>query len=1705
MVTHSSIYFEVLLALATISQLCFAAPHSFVPVQVQSYRSNSNLSSVPPPIFLSTEVNRDDNSSHGLSELFGNVIRESSFEMDGFDHNARLYGRVLMTNGTAEDTITFRFRPEQDKTASEYLFLFMSNNSEILDPSSDISFSTTESAGLFNVTVALDFNKFPGLVRVTVQAQRRVDGSLLDSISADYLAAGLAVYESETRALISGAGRSFTISSYKDVYKKPHWEFDVFAQYLNSSNSSNVRQSSKLPPYLSISDISSTLISHSGQIAWDSSLCSISDGEWDGVQVALKPGCGAGFAFGYMNESYFDGLHFAYDFEKNRAGKVNIFLEWEDFTLGTEFEYEEYTTYVLAEILGQPPAVVKQIQPENPFDPSGGEELYVEMINTVDVDIISFNVNSVPFYLKPGSRQFFRGPVEFFESAKFLTEAGRGKQLPWTISGLRERKTSNEESYNEIVTFEDETGFLFSYDGDDVSVFSLSPSSVSEHGNETIILIGNFTSFDPKNPDHGIHIGNVELDRDQLIAFSSSSLKILSPPRYKIGSGWDYNVVVRIGNSFSSPVQLTYEPSSLSVRKQVFGASFDSDSGVYTLNSCDNTTYMALLENYNGADGVFSWRLLNSSNFDLLSLANATHLVTNRSTLELPNKFIPLYNALHRVVAHVLIGNLSTISIYPVRRTETIVVGVSLVQPENRTISSPPVNMRIVAKIDLPECYTDPTTLIYEWEYENKMKTLLEAERMGIFPLSVHDADLKPHFNKFIWSAANSTGTRDDKVTPTRLGREFVVPRENLLHGVHRIRLTVRSANNSRLYGTSGASVTIMESQLRAVIGTGQLSRRASDAQDLFMSAQASADPDVITGENPSKGLSYEWSCRFSVHLNLSSPQECEESLLPTFARNSSAFVVESEALRNHTRFVVEDLEGEVYVQYTLAVRKESRIAFASQVVAIVDAGGLKLADYDRIELLNSLGERLNRDAVPFWEEVIIRPFTSSNTEWRFRLERPLTEKSRFFASGSKLITSPGYYTVAGRSDPGFQRVPLGIKADQLSPHQEYVFSISLQEPGKLSDEVTVGLKTVEVPFLIFPRVANNNGTVNTVFRTSATTSFAGNSSYNYQFYLIEVGKSTREYCVDGCTGANTVRFQVAKPGKFVLQCRLLSASGKKLLAVKNNSAILSVLATGTVGQVEQFDKEMDRDYLLGDDGGVNQKGFFVTESMHEQDRKIVAMSDDPSDDSCANYTRKWAKMSRVILGNELPNTANARNYVSLAANFARLKCVEDSDTLYELLGMVDESISRTPSEETLTTEAYSAEKGLPNVQLEEELLRFYNFSVTRAISKMSAGSSRERLVPLPGEVNNLMLDLSEMWMRHVTTSATSGRVCGWDATYTSSAIDGEPDQMLTPGRSEPPLGVNTIRVAVMCNKEQGTYLSTPFASFHWCDSVYDLSSSERMLVTVAESFDYPYLSGVQGTNRSETARIVMVDITTLGESNRLVSAMSDSAVLAQADSGEEEMESCYRVGLTMAPEAMTRSDECSQNVPYYMWPRKVYGRYLSAPFDNEAYERRTAGVGVTAETRNDSATVIAKSNILGLYGAYRTTCPGNALGVDSFGAMGVTLGGIMIGILSMVLIITGLTYALIAALVRAAAGHDEDNYMLENYVERDFFGRGQVRLNLPQNDGVSVSEEGSEAFEMEYSKEMEDALEELDSMMDGRGSVMVATRSDIPRGPLPT
>jgi hypothetical protein len=136
----------------------------------------------------------------------------------------------------------------------------------------------------------------------------------------------------------------------------------------------------------------------------------------------------------------------------------------------------------------------------------------------------------------------------------------------------------------------------------------------------------------------------------------------------------------------------------------------------------------------------------------------------------------------------------------------------------------------------------------------------------------------------------------------------------------------------------------------------------------------------------------------------------------------------------------------------------------------------------------------------------------------------------------------------------------------------------------------------------------------------------------------------------------------------------------------------------------------------------------------------------------------------------------------------------------------------------------------------------------------------------------------------------------------------------------------------------------------------------------------------------------------------------------------------------------------------FSLWPTKKYGSNYAHPFQDNAYMRRTEGVyAIDDSLQSNDSYVTIMSDHLGLYGAVRLACDnGLGIGLDIAGNL-ASLAGLLLGILFTVLVVTGLTYMLASTLVGGAVVPPDE--VDNNYVERDFFGRGQIRLNVQEEE----------------------------------------------------
>lgn len=1567
--------------------------------------------------------------------------------------------------------------------------------------------------------------------------------------------------------LLSGTDKKLKIPDYKDnLGGKNHYEFGTLVQFLNGSTSDAIldRESSVDPASLFSTDtLTAVMMKHSGQIDWDPEVCRLSLGTWDGSNLTLPDGCGMGMALGEGSDTAGGGLHFGYDFEEYRAGNVDVLFEWDRFTEGSEFEDVLYENYLKTEIGGDPPAIVRLVSPVGEFSTGGKEDLYVEMVNVNNASIESFVVNGAeaPFLLRPGTYQQFKGPSGFYESAVFQTASGTGKLLPWSINATRENGTRNDVSGLPIaypLTFIDQSGFKFSYDNQQSVLRRVEPSVLSDEGGEEIVLFGSFEPFNVSNPDHEITFNNQPINSTRVRTFNSTHITLESPPRSDVGTTWQYKVALQTDIDESNSVDIFYRAEFVPVRLRMFGGSLDRNgSGNYEFGRCSTVTIIGdELSGGETNDFEHEWTVIGPDGLDILKLPEAEEIDSSTNTLSMPVETLPEFDTIYNVTAKTSNNFTSGSSSVDIKRTRGNKIGVHIVPSANRTLSVPESSLRLVAKVDLPTCQDEilnaTDNMVYEWGWEHKGNT--------------GGSNNPPVYTKYQIKPSDGNLTENGDMGIIRIGREFIVPRseEQLSLGRHLAYLFVFEAaerespddlyapfvnpeNNSTTFGYAETKAWILQSDLQAVIGNGEEKVTTSGESTIEISGVSSFDPDILDNTR-TEGISYSWSCEQTWASDLLDAVPCAEILLPTPEINFAKFEVPASALMSEVAKDPRQRDSPLYLKYSLLASKPDstgtqRTGAATQVVEVTQRSELQLLSQQAVARLavrqaiptseevrsssrqsatltwkiqkgitisNGEGKTVDPKCVKFWEDLIITPVIQPQMElgttWRFELTRPANQRNVFFSSG-KLLSELGFYE--GGFGSTASRYPLGIKAGMLSPNQAYTFKIifGYDEDGiQREGTAEVSIRTVEYPLVVFPPLSLSKGTSDTIFRATARIDVEQDAAYNYQFYLYDIDDpSVDEYCLDGCTGAPVVLFRAFRPGNYSIEVRLLATNGNTVLDVIRNGKNISVTPSTQTPSIGEYEGSMTTDFANGDDGGVNQRGFFVSHAMRAQiddgvtqKSGLISLSGDRESaiETCHSLVPSFVKSTLNIAQKEQPTTANLRNYIILASNYARLSCVENEKTLYDLLSIVDSSLSRIPAENTVQSDSYKGEaarSAMPVADIVQEAQRFYNFTIARAISSQIArGSSRQRLAPVEGEVNNLILDLYEKWQEHVLRVATSGQVCGFSRIISTQVPDGLADPSLLKtdhGARSNPFGHSQLMVAVRCNEEQGLSLEGLYSKFEYCPAVFtpDESGSTRKIVSLAEMYDYVYLSGIQGKNMTDSSRLVSIDLTVLESSNRLVSALSSSDTLSSSSEGRAESipASCYTVGMQMEASvveklqrekklledlstrsqtrsrssAVGKSESCRFSA-FTMWPTKRYEESYTAPFQNNAYMRRGDGIVASGDPSNDSYVTI-QSPHLGLYGAIRLPCTRNIndFGLDELSGQLKSVLWLIFGIILTVIVVTALTYLLATTVFTGKAGEGDAAAEALAYVERDYFGRGGVQLVNRQHDEMSGTE----------------------------------------------
>jgi len=1491
----------------------------------------------------------------------------------------------------------------------------------------------------------------------------------------------------------------------------------------------------------SLADLTSTVTANRKVIDHDPTKCGATAGKLGGnSRVDVDDGCGFAFAADGSTGEVLFGLAF----NEYRAGPVAVAFEWDRFTAGTEFAGELYTTTLNVNVRGNPPVVVTAIDEDVPHSPAGGEALTVTVFNSINRPLQAFRVPgaAADFVLRNGS-VVIHGAPDYYETAVFETAPGSGKNLSWLLltagsdggdgaaAGGGGNGTATAGGNGSAVgggngTTADggsgaapgsETGggsndvaiggssvpsaavdrtrppFRFDYAGTDLQFADGSLPSGDVAGGFNRTLVGNFTGWDPSRGD-AVLFSNGPLDPSWTISWTEESLTFMVPPQQQVGKGLVYDISVVMNSVFSNAIEWTYTAGLLDAKIVPFGTSMEVPAGtnasntgsapravpLHAVSNCGDSTYVAVVRGAKPSELSYQWYLRNGAGVDVLGLT-----ATNHSTLAVDNAWLATLDSPHTLSLEVKTlhgGGRAGLDL--VRRSYTL-IGVSLVQPETRTVARPEVGLRVIARVQLPSCYEGMPEVLYDWTYDRGDGTVISA-RM---------------------SSSNQSMASDAGVTAARLGRELIVPQADLLPGVHDVMLFTSIKDDPAVNGTALIAVTINASPLVPMIGSGAQRVQLSGNESYAMVGTGSHDPDLLDG-NQAQYLRYHWGCLIRDRETGDFSMPCSAEMLPSPApaatptpdaaaptpaarravvgrsvqpndttayRMPGTFVVPQQALS-----AARLLNRSVFIRYELAVqdgRQPGRVSpTVMQELELLSVIDVAVSSFTSVAFRNARGDAVDATAIKAHDELILSPQADDGVTWEFSLLPPHADLLRMPGS---LLSRPGYWS-PGQDNAFVRRPLLGFQAGALMPRTSYQLQVEFFGSSTESGEAAVATEPNRVLFdfvveeaahLYLVPLDKFVGTTEKQWHVSAISSFA-TADVLFFFYLIDA--DGKEVCVDGCTGSPQASFRVLRPGEYRVQVRLVAASGLSVLDFAEQPQPLVIREDANHSRsLAAHSRTLQARHLAGDDGSYLLDAMYLTESLtaEESSGEVIAMAagaDEEHEQAVSSAVQEMVDRVVQISALSIPTTAFARNLVTAAATFAAmdLKHLPDENTLYRLVAIATNAIERTPDSESL--EAFSTRlsngaspTGRSAAELGGVVTEFYDRLVELSLRRSAGGSTRSRLLPRLGDANTLLLDLMELRRQQVTAVTTKDKSCGFTQTLRMGSVADtqlSSDLVETLGSSAGSSAVAaSLTVAVMCNAEQGLYLKGDLgAAFGWCPAVYG-RGAERKVISIAETFDYVYLSGIRPgeDSRSESSKLVSVDIDELSAGNRLRAAPRVALGTAQphrAGSTARPLTRassfCYSVTLPMDQQLMARADGCSTLEAYSLAPVKQLNDGVQGP-GAELYGRNFRSLSSAATVGDVS--VVASSDRLGLFGARRADC-NTVLPVFGDELQGVVLNallviGLLCGIVFLLLVASACTYVAVTSYGDGAS--EQGAVAVANWVERDFYGRTDIRLDL--------------------------------------------------------
>lgn len=1103
-------------------------------------------------------------------------------------------------------------------------------------------------------------------------------------------------------------------------------------------------------------------------------------------------------SFGFTPFSPPAPLFFAVRLEKRRTGSITFLFVWPGFTKGDSSSLlsELFETTLTIVVPGEADVSVINVFPEGPFRQAGGDLLSCVVVNARPEDVFTLQLDSS--IIKPTA---VRNSSVAGLVLTFVTPMGEGANVPWDLIVHR---GSNKPPYSCPWTGSGPR-FVFNYNTRDVQMVSIVPPFGPEVGGILITCTGFFADFNTSRD--AILLGSYSLSKDRVVSVNTTAIVFELPPLTKVNPPRrDVDCAVVVAGVRSNAVKFSYE--SLSKVAVVIAGGSSVSSSLFQIPVCPKfasprgnaSAVVAIAKLNSGADTQrlsFQWTVVHTvTKRQILTVSGGAEL----QMLSIPIESLTI-NVAHEVsvvVRDVLFETRVSSKVRLQAIFETA-FGISLVPShDERSIQVPAIDARLTATI-VPhgDCFLDAgaPSMSFEWSFAGDTTVL----------------------------SYTSVSVDTSRASPRRLGREFIIPRDRLTYGRHRVDVTALVSDMDGGRSSAFAWMDIVPAPLRAVIGSGESRISVSAMSDFKISGGGSYDPDEPARN--ADGLSFSWECEFSAQGENSFARvaDCPVEVFPSGVEFQRSFTLSASTLRSLRTF-----GDSVFVRYSLVVTKDftekgvSRTrssARVSQIVEIVRSEAT-LKERAVVFITTVDGNRVDPFNAPYYEDIIIAPKGSSDISWRFSLQRPTKESSSFLTDTDNFLQIPGMYDTQGIiASTG----ALGIRAGTMKPDTEYVFRLEYgSKNAKATSMAEVSIHTMIQPSVSLVSVSPTSGSTDTVF-TAVASSSPYDRNFKFWFYVRASGGS--EMCVDGCSGAKQVQFRLPVGGQYQLRVALVDARGKLVLAHEEKNVSLTVRQseTGTT-DIERVSARL-AEALSAEAAGDHAAFILACLSMAEAARATTEKSAAAWEVMASAVNDAILRLS-VLYNKTQPSTECSRDYMTVAAAFAGLQIgnlsVLDTEGMLSLCAMAAYAVRNTPTVERLDV----------LVNLNTTLNAIANAG--RVIA--AGGSTRGRLVADANGVNSVLLQVSEIAVPTWVEARKRGSACGseWDENVG---------------------GLVRVRGGTFCAAEQGQKVTGEHSALTWCKELFGENGMEHRISAVLGEFfeDYIANSGILKLRRQTT------------------------------------------------------------------------------------------------------------------------------------------------------------------------------------------------------------------------------------------------------------